>query len=75
MGQVLDEAYYRGQSVIVERAGKPMAVIVPIKEFLNWQESKVRLAQIIKAAAARVDLSEGKALKLARKAHEKMVKC
>ena len=75
LGRVLDEAYYQGQSVIVERANKPMAVIVPIKEFLTWQESKAQLSQIIKAAAARVGLSEGKALKLAREAREKMVKC
>ncbi len=71
----MDEAYYQGQSIIVERAGKPMAAIVPIKEFLTWQESKAQLSQIIKAAAARVGLSEEKALKLAHEARKKMVEC
>jgi len=75
LGRVLDEAYYQGQSVVVERAGKPMAVIVPINEFLTWQESKAQLSQIIKNAAERVNLSERKALKLTGEAREKTVKC
>lgn len=36
-GQLLEEAYYRGDEIIIERAGKPMAVIVSIEEFENWQ--------------------------------------
>jgi len=75
LGQVLDEAYYQNQSVIIERAEKPMAAIVPIGEFLTWQERKAQLSQIIKIAAERTGLSEEKALKLVREAREKMVKC
>lgn len=74
LGQVLNEVYYQGQTVIVERAEKPMAAIVPINEFLTWQERKAQLSQIIKAAAERVGLSEEKALKLVSEAREKMVK-
>lgn len=41
-GQLLEEAYYRGDEIIVERAGKPMAVIVSIEEFKNWQTERER---------------------------------
>jgi prevent-host-death family protein len=75
LGQILNEAYYQGQTIIVERAEKPMAVIVPINEFLTWQERKAQLSQIIKDAAARINLSDAKALKLVSEAREKTVKC
>lgn len=41
-GQLLEEAYYRGDEIIIERAGKPMAVIVSIEEFENWQTERER---------------------------------
>ena len=41
-GQLLEEAYYRGDEIIIERAGKPMAVIISIEEFENWQSERER---------------------------------
>jgi prevent-host-death family protein len=30
LGQLLEEVYHRGDQYIIERAGKPMAAIVPL---------------------------------------------
>lgn len=42
LGQLLEEAYYRGDEIIIERAGKPMAVLISIEEFKNWQAERER---------------------------------
>src|SRR3954454_2154108 len=31
LGEILDGVYYRGDEVVIERAGKPLAVVVPMK--------------------------------------------
>jgi prevent-host-death family protein len=30
LGQLLEEVYYQGEQYIIERAGKPMAAVVPV---------------------------------------------
>jgi prevent-host-death family protein len=42
LGQLLEEAFYRGDEFIIERAGKAMAVLVPIQEFRRWQKQRDR---------------------------------
>ena len=37
-GRLLDKAYYRGENLLVERSGQPMAAIIPISVF-NWMQS------------------------------------
>ena len=32
LGQMLDEVYYKGDQIIIERAGRPMAALVPISQ-------------------------------------------
>ncbi len=42
-GQVLEEARYLGYRFVVERAGKPMAVVVGIQEWENILETLAEL--------------------------------
>ena len=37
-GQMLDEVFYKGDYFIIERAGKPMAVVVPLSQLEAWQK-------------------------------------
>lgn len=39
-GELLEEVYYRGDEVIVERAGKPMAAIVPVPQYDQWKAQR-----------------------------------
>ncbi|HEY64222.1 MAG TPA: type II toxin-antitoxin system Phd/YefM family antitoxin [Caldilineae bacterium] len=36
-GQLIEEAFYKKDSFIVERSGRPMAVIVPIDAYQRWK--------------------------------------
>ena len=37
-GQMLDEVYYKGDQFIIERAGKPMAAVVPVWQLEELQK-------------------------------------
>jgi prevent-host-death family protein len=49
LGQILEEVYYRGDQYIIERAGKPMAAVVPIELFEQWQKAKEEVFAAISA--------------------------
>ena len=40
LGELLEEVYYRGDQYIIERAGKPMAAVVPLSQLEVWQEQR-----------------------------------
>ncbi|MFH1151048.1 MAG: type II toxin-antitoxin system Phd/YefM family antitoxin [Actinomycetota bacterium] len=40
LGRLLEEAYYRGDEFVIERAGKPMAVLVPVQEYNRWRKQR-----------------------------------
>lgn len=40
LGQILEEVFYRGDEVIIERAGRPMAVVVPVEQYEQWRRDR-----------------------------------
>ena len=47
LGELLEEVYYKGNQFIVERAGKPMAAVVPIKHYRQWRKKRDELFAVI----------------------------
>lgn len=52
-GQLLEEVYYRGDTVVVERRGRPMAVLVPLDLYESWQELREQFFNLIEDAQER----------------------
>jgi prevent-host-death family protein len=40
LGQLLEEVYYQGDQYVIERAGKPMAAVVPLWQLEEWQKRR-----------------------------------
>src|SRR5437762_13808494 len=62
-GQLLEEARYRGYRFVVERAGKPMAVVLGIEEWENIVDTLAELndpeyLQSIKEARREIELGQ-----------------
>lgn len=53
LGQILEEVYYKGDHYIVERAGKPMAAVVPIGQYMQWKERRESFFAMIDEARER----------------------
>jgi len=50
-GQLLEEVFYRHDCFVVERSGRPMAVVVPVDEYRRWQRlAKTRLFSLLEQA-------------------------
>ncbi len=62
-GQLLDEARYKGLRFLVERAGKPMAVVIGIEEWENIMETLEELndpeyLESVKEARREIELGQ-----------------
>jgi prevent-host-death family protein len=53
LGEVLEGVYYRGDEVVIERAGKVMAVVIPEYLYRNIERSRFRLWELIEQAQER----------------------
>jgi len=57
LGQLLEEVYYRGDAVVIERAGRPMAVLVSPTEYERLKTrraARFRVYERIKARTRRI---------------------
>jgi prevent-host-death family protein len=43
-GQLVEEVYYKGDQFIIERAGKPMAAVVPLWQLEDRSQRRERLS-------------------------------
>ncbi len=46
LGELLESVYLRGDEVVIERAGKPMAVVIPAERYALLEESRARLFEM-----------------------------
>jgi prevent-host-death family protein len=58
LGQILEEVYYKGDQYVIERAGRPMAAVVPVWQLKEWRERRTRFFGMVDALR-----SKGKKLK------------
>jgi prevent-host-death family protein len=42
LGELLEEVYYKGDQYVIERAGRPMAAVVPVWQLEDWQKRRDR---------------------------------
>jgi prevent-host-death family protein len=47
LGELLESVYYRGDEVVIERAGKVMAVIVPAERYEAIERSRNRILELV----------------------------
>jgi len=47
LGQLLEDVYYENSQYVVERAGQPMAVVVPLWQFEEWQKRRGRFFETV----------------------------
>ncbi len=43
LGQLLEEVYYKDDQYVIERAGRPMAAVVPVWQLEDWKKRRSRL--------------------------------
>jgi prevent-host-death family protein len=63
-GKVLDAVGFRGDAVVVEKNGEPLAAIVPIQFLERWEEQRRAFFDEMRAVSKRSSLSEEEAQEL-----------
>lgn len=53
LGQLLEEVYYKGDQDVIERAGRPMAAVVPVWQLEEWQKRRERFFGMVEEVRQR----------------------
>ena len=48
LGQLVEEVYYKGDQYIIERAGKPMAAVVPLWQLEDRSKRRERIFDTVR---------------------------
>jgi prevent-host-death family protein len=67
-GSLIEDVSAKGDKVIVERHGKPMAAVVPLEVYEQWKASRDRFFELIELGARNANLSPEEADRLAEEA-------
>ena len=67
-GKILQEVLVNGDKIIVERHGEPVAVVVPVSVYEQWQHSRRAFFDQLREMASRANMSPDEADELAQEA-------
>lgn len=45
--ELLNQVYYGKEAITIERAGKAMAIIIPLEEYNKWQEKEKKIKETL----------------------------
>lgn len=67
-GKLLEGVVASGDKVIIERHGEPVAALVPVEVYRQWQQHRQEFFDLLKEVSERVDLSPEEADQVAAEA-------
>jgi prevent-host-death family protein len=58
LGEILESVYYRGDEIVIERAGKPIAVVIPSSRYEAFQRQRKAFLDMIEELHERSKTAE-----------------
>lgn len=76
LGDIVDSVRYQGSSVLLEKSGKPVAVVVSVDAFVKWQQQRTKDFEVIERIQKRFEgqFTEEEAMALALEAQREVRK-
>ncbi len=69
-GKFLQDVASRGDKIIVERHGEPVAAVVPIELYNQWKRERQRFFDQMREVSQRANLTEEEALQIVTEAQQ-----